>query len=122
MKFLLYLLFILLFFPASCFAIEEVLLQVDDNAEPSQNVNKVFEEDDGYTLYERIQDIKAKEVKNTDSSAYLLDGILTKKFETGIFETMHLFGYYRAAADIDVSEGGDTLYDFSAIQAGINGK
>ena len=122
MRFLLYLFSFLLFFQSSCYAIEEVLLEVDDNATPSQNVNKVFEEDGEYTLYERIQDIKAKEVKNTDSSAYLLDGILTKKFETGIFETMHLFGYYRGAADIDVSEGGDTLYDFSAIQAGINGK
>ena len=122
MRFLLYLFSFLLFFQSSCCAIEEVLLEVDDNATPSQNVNKVFEEDGEYTLYERIQDIKAKEVKNTDSSAYLLDGILTKKFETGIFETMHLFGYYRGAADIDVSEGGDTLYDFSAIQAGINGK
>lgn len=123
MKFFLHYLFLcLLFFQTSCYAIEEVLLQVDDNVEPSKGVSKVFEEDDEYTLYEKIQDIKAKEVKNTDSSSYLLDGILTKKFETGIFETMHLFGYYRAAADIDVSEGGDTLYDFSAIQAGINGK
>ena len=98
------------------------MLQVDDNVEPSKGVSRVFEEDDEYTLYEKIQDIKAKEVKNTDSSSYLLDGILTKKFEAGIFETMHLFGYYRGAADIDVSDGGDTLYDFSAIQAGINGK
>ena len=81
MKFLLYLFCILIFFQPSSFAVEEVLLQVDDNESPSKNVNKVFEEDDEYTLYERIQDIKAKEVKNTDSSAYLLDGILTKKFE-----------------------------------------
>ncbi len=118
---ILFLTFFLLFQTTSL-AVEEVLLNVDDNNIPTQNVNKVFEEDDKYTLYEKIQDIKAKEVKNTDSSAYLLDGILTKKFEAGIVEKMHFFGYYRAAADIDVSEGGDTLYDFSAIQAGINGK
>lgn len=109
-------------FQSSSLAVEEVLLDVDDNNTPTQNVNKIFEEDAEYTLYEKIQDIKAKEVKNTDSSAYLLDGILTKNFETGIIEKMHFFGYYRAAADIDVSESGDTLYDFSAIQAGINGK
>ena len=122
MKLLLYLLFVYLFLQNSCYAIEEVLLEVDDNNIPSQSINKVFEEDDEYTLYEKFQDIKAKEVKSTESSAYLLDGILTKKFETGIFETMHLFGYYRGAADIDISEGGDTIYDFNAIQAGINGK
>ena len=83
---------------------------------------KVFDEEDELTLYEKIQNIKAKEVKDTNSSVYLLDGILTKKFETGPIETMHLFGYYRGAVDMNLSSGGDSLYDFSAIQAGINGK
>ncbi len=115
--------FCLLFFTISpSSAIEEVLLDVDDNNAPRQKINKVFEEDDEYTLYEKIQDIKAKEVKDTDSSAYLLDGILTKKFESGPIETMHLFGYFRGAVDMDVSANGDSIYDFNAIQAGINGK
>ena len=87
-----------------------------------QDDRKVFDEDDEITLYEKIQNIKAKEVKDTNSSAYLLDGILTKKFETGPIETMHLFGYYRGSVDMDLSNGGDSVYDFSAIQAGINGK
>lgn len=116
------LVFVLLTLPLSAFAIEEVLLEVDDNLKPEASAGKIFDEDDELTLYEKIQDIKAKEVKDTNSSAYLLDGILTKKFASGPIETMHLFGYYRGAVDMDLSEGGDTLYDFNAIQAGINGK
>ena len=95
------------------FAIEEVLLNVDDNSIPQKGINKVFEEDDEYTLREKIQDIKSKEVKDTNSSSYLLDGILTKHFESGPIETMHFFGYYRAAADMNLSENGDTIYDFT---------
>ena len=114
--------FVMLFFSASCFAIEEVLLEVDDNRVPDAAINKVFDEDDELTLYEKLQNIKAKEVKDTNSSVYLFDGILTKKFETGPIETMHLFGYYRGSVDMDVTSGGDSIYDFSAIQAGINGK
>ena len=121
MKYVL-LVFLILFFPSCCLAIEEVLLEVDDNKMPENSINKVFDEDDEITLYEKIQNIKAKEVKDTNSSAYLLDGILTKKFETGPIETMHLFGYYRGSVDMDLSNGGDSVYDFSAIQAGINGK
>ena len=116
------LVFVLLILPLSAFAIEEVLLEVDDNLKPEASAGKIFDEDDELTLYEKIQDIKAKEVKDTNSSAYLLDGILTKKFASGPIETMHLFGYYRGAVDMDLSEGGDTIYDFNAIQAGINGK
>ena len=116
------LVFVLLTLPLSAFAIEEVLLEVDDNLKPEASAGKIFDEDDELTLYEKIQDIKAKEVKDTNSSAYLLDGILTKKFASGPIETMHLFGYYRGAVDMDLSEGGDTIYDFNAIQAGINGK
>lgn len=122
MKKFILILFSISFFCIPCFAIEEVLLEIDDNISPSSSINKVFEEDDEYTLWEKIQDIKAKEVKNTDSSTYLLDGILTKHFEAGPIETMHFFGYYRAAADMNVSEDGNTIYDFNAIQAGINGK
>ena len=113
---------LMLIFSSSCYAIEEVLLEVDDNRMPDTAINKVFDEEDELTLYEKIQNIKAKEVKDTNSSVYLLDGILTKKFETGPIETMHLFGYYRGAVDMNLSSGGDSLYDFSAIQAGINGK
>lgn len=122
MKKFLFLLVCFIFCMTSSFAIEEVLLDVDDNNIPQKGANKVFEEDDAYTLWEKIQDIKSKEVKDTNSSSYLLDGILTKHFESGPIETMHFFGYYRAAADMNLSENGDTIYDFSAIQAGINGK
>ena len=118
MKYFFALIFLLFQIPA--FGIEEVILDVDDNTFPEYVVKG--ENNKGLTLREKIENIKAKEITDTNNSSFLLEDVLTKKFETGIIETMHVFGYYRGAADINVSSGGDTVYDFSAIQAGINGK
>lgn len=129
MRFLAYLFCILLFTQTSSWAIEEVILDVDDNVSQERAVEGVNTRENGrekinsdkeLTLYEKIQNIKAKEISDTSRSSFLLDEILTKEFDNGA--TMHLFGYYRAGAEIDVSEGGDTNYNFSAIHAGINGK
>lgn len=127
MKFLVYLFCILLFTQTSSWAIEEVILDVDDNViqdEVGENVRENCGEknnsDKELTLYEKIQNIKAKEISDTSRSSFLLDEILTKEFDNGA--TMHLFGYYRAGAEIDVSDSGNTDYNFSAIHAGINGK
>ena len=54
MKFLLYLFCILIFFPSSCSAIEEVILNIDDNNAPEPKAEKIFDEDDKFTLYEMI--------------------------------------------------------------------
>ena len=40
------LLFTISLFSIPCFAIEEVLLEIDDNISPTSSINKVFEEDD----------------------------------------------------------------------------
>ena len=129
MRFLAYLFCILLFTQTSSWAIEEVILDVDDNVSQERAVEGVNTRENGgekinsdkeLTLYEKIQNIKAKEISDTSRSSFLLDEILTKEFDNGA--TMHLFGYYRAGAEIDVSEGGDTNYNFSAIHAGINSK
>ena len=105
------------------YAVEEVILDVDDNNEPDFSILNIFNQEDenGLTLYEKLQNIKAREIKDTNSSAYLFDSILTKKFETGPIDTAHFFAYYRAALDMDV-DNGDGVYDFNAIQAGVNGK
>lgn len=122
-KFLSLILFIFLgLLPA--IAVEEVILDVDDNEDDkSEFIEKILHEEDeqGLSLYEKLQNIKAREITDTTRSAYLLDSILTKKFESGPIETAHLFAYYRAAMNFDPDEG-DGEYDFNAIQAGVNGK
>ena len=129
MRFLVYLFCILLFTQTSSWAIEEVILDVDDNVSQERAVEGVNTRENGgekinsdknLTLYEKIQNIKAKEISDTSRSSFLFDEILTKEFDNGA--TMHLFGYYRAGAEIDVSDSGNTDYNFSAIHAGINGK
>ena len=127
MRFLVYLFCILLFTQTSSWAIEEVILDVDDNViqdevggNVRENCREKINSDKELTLYEKIQNIKVKEISDTSRSSFLLDEILTKEFDNGA--TMHLFGYYRAGAEIDVSDDGNTDYNFSAIHAGINGK
>lgn len=127
MRFLVYLFCILLFTQTSSWAIEEVILDVDDNVIQNEaggnvreNCGEKINSDKELTLYEKIQNIKVKEISDTSRSSFLLDEILTKEFDNGA--TMHLFGYYRAGAEIDVSDNGNTDYNFSAIHAGINGK
>ena len=127
MRFLVYLFCIILFTQTSSGAIEEVILDVDDNViqnevggNAMENCGEKINSDKELTLYEKIQNIKVKEISDTSRSSFLLDEILTKEFDNGA--TMHLFGYYRAGAEIDVSDNGNTDYNFSAIHAGINGK
>ena len=105
------------------FAVEEVILDVDDNNEPDFSIIKFLHEEDesGLSLYEKIQNIKAKEIRDTNNSSYLFDSILTKKYETGLIESAHFFAYYRAALEFN-TDNGDGIYDFNAIQAGVNGK
>lgn len=63
MKFLLYLFCILIFFPSSCSAIEEVILNIDDNNAPEPKAEKIFDEDDKFTLYEKIRISRLKRLK-----------------------------------------------------------
>lgn len=125
MKFLVYLFCILVFFPPAGFAIQEVILEPDDDLQiiNMQQEQTLEPEDTELTLYEKIQGIKAKETANTNTSPYLLEDILTHRFETGIVDTLHLFGYYRAGLDMDITDNDEDLgYDFNAVSAGINGK
>lgn len=77
----------------------------------------------GKTLSEKIKEINSKEVQDISKSHYLLEEVLTKKFEKSPIETMHLFGYYRGGVAMDFYPDDEDLgYDYSAIEAGINGK
>lgn len=123
------LLLVVLFFNTSCFAIQEVILDADDDLniinkkelleDNSVTVNNNHE----LTLSEKIQNIKSREVPYTNKTVYLLEDILTHKFESGIVDNIHLFGYYRAGFDFDISDDEEDLkYKFNSIHAGINGK
>ena len=75
MKYFFYLFIILIFTQTSVFAIEEVILDIDDNNLPDV-IQKESADDNKYTLYEKIQNIKSREITATNSSSYLLDEIL----------------------------------------------
>lgn len=122
-KYFVLFLFLLLFIVLPVSAVEEVILNVDDNNELDFNIIKFLHQEDetGLSLYEKIENIKAREIKDTSSSIYLLDSILTKKYDSGPIESSHLFAYYRAALEFNANNG-DGIYDFNAIQTGVNGK
>jgi len=86
----------------SCFGIEEVLLDADDD----------------------LHVLKQKNLEaNAAKTKYLFEEFLTHNCEKGPVDTVHLFGYYRAGFYMDFADGDEDLnYNFSSIQAGINGK
>lgn len=114
-------------FPISSFAIEEVILDIDGEA--SDSIFSRIDDEEWYfdmggkTLHEKIEEIKRKEIKDTSKSHYLLEEILTKKFEKSPIETMHLFAYYRGNLAMDFyPDDNDLGYDFNDIDAGVSGK
>ncbi len=89
------LVFALLISSVNCFALEEVVLDTDRDSL----------------------------VINTNKTNYLLEDVLTHKFENGPIDNIHLFGYYRAGIEMDFTgDDEDLTYNFSEINAGINGK
>ena len=92
---ILYLVCIFLFSAVHCYAIQEVVLDTDND------------------LY----------ITTGAKSTYLLEDVLTHKFEKGPIDTLHLFGYYRAGINMEIDEDDEDLtYRFNSINAGINGK
>lgn len=56
-------------------------------------------------------------------TSYLFEEVLTKHFDKSPVESVHLFGYYRAGAVVDIeNDDTDIGYDFYSINAGVNGK
>lgn len=87
---------LLLFFATSCYGIQDVVLEPDEDLH----------------------------IINTAKTNYLLEDVLTYKAEKGPIETVHLFGYYRAGIEMDFEDDDDEdlRYKFNSINAGINGK
>lgn len=127
-KFLLILLFFVFVQPT--FAIQEVLLDIEgESSDITEQKEDVITDEEWYfdmqgkTLREKIAEINAKEHKDISKSHYLLEEILTKKFEDSPVETMHLFGYYRGGVTMDFMPDDEDLgYEYSTIEAGVNGK
>lgn len=117
----------MLLFSASANCIEEVVLDTDDDISVLQ-----IEQKDEFlpnmevkelSLYEKIENIKSREILDTSKSAYLLEDILTKEYTSGIIKNIHAFGYVRSGFDLDIyDDDSDFRYPFSALNAGINGK
>lgn len=131
MRFLttLILLLALFFSSNSSFAVEEVFLDIEGEASENKLKDDVITDDEWYfdlggkTLREKIREINSKEIADTSKSHYLLEGVLTKHFENSAVESMHLFGYYRAGMTMDFYPDDEDLgYEFSAVEAGVNGK
>lgn len=124
-KFLMCLIFVILLSP-TCFGIQEVVLDIDDDIaiiDERQKSPTVVQTDEEFTLKEKINNIFAREITDTSQSAYLLDEILTKEFESGIVKNVHAFGYVRSGFDMDFTDGdSDFTYDFSSLSAGVNGQ
>ena len=109
-------------------AVEEVVLDIDGESE-GIFADGVISDDEWYfdmggkTLQEKLKEIKAKEAPDIAKSFYLLEGVLTKKFDKSPVDTMHVFAYYRAGLNMDFYDDDiDTTYGFNDIDAGINGK
>lgn len=122
--------FLALFITQPTFAIEEVLLDIDGEvSESKEDDGDVITDDEWYfdmggkTLQEKIAEIRAKEIKDISKSHYLLEEILTKKFNKSPVKTMHVFGYYRANLEYNrQSDDKDLMYNFNDIDVGVNGK
>jgi len=119
---------ILLLFTQPVQAIEEVILDIegetDDNVSPDLITDEEWYFDmGGKSLQEKLKEIRAKEVKNTSKSHYLLEEVLTKNFDNSPVKTMHLFAYYRGNLNMNFQDSdSDLLYDYNDIDVGINGK
>lgn len=112
-KIILNLLLGLFYFTPQVYALEEVVLEAESLKEDIQaaDFRNVF--------------LKHLQENDTESKtpSYLLEEVLTKHFDNSLVESAHLFGYYRAAANLDIdSDDTDLTYTYSSINAGVNGK
>ena len=124
----LFLLFFIFLSIQPSYAIQEVLLDIEGESDNIEQEDVITDDEwyfdmQGKTLREKIKEINAKEVNDISKSHYLLEEILTKKFNKSPVETMHLFGYYRGGVTMDFyPDDEDSGYEYSAMEAGVNGK
>ena len=121
--------FLLFFMIQPVYAIDEVVLDIDGEVEETAEKEAAITDEEwhfdkgGKTLGEKIAEIRAKEYNDISKANYLLEEILTKRFENSPIKTMHLFGYYRANFDYTMdSDDKDLTYNINNIDVGVNGK
>ena len=123
--------FALIFSISTTYAIEEVVLDIEGAISEglSDSQSAITDEEwyfdmGGKTLQEKINEIKAREVNDIAKTHYLLEEILTKKFDDNSpIKTMHLFAYYRANASMDFyPDDEDLTYNYNDIDVGAMGK
>lgn len=75
------------------------------------------------TLSEKIQDIYKLEVTRTDVPNPLLEDVLTKKFDKGPLESLHLWGALQMHGAFDMPEGSDSdlTYNVGLINILLDG-
>ena len=121
-KFLIFIFVLLLFISSPlCKAEDDVVLDVSvEDGEVQETAEEASQEK--LSLYEKIQNIRAKEFKK-DEVDHLLKGILTKNFEKGFVDDIQFFSYYRDGFDMEMPEGSDSdfLYRINVLQAGFKG-
>lgn len=111
------------------YAVQDVFLDIEGEASEIEKQEDVISDEGwhfdlgGKSLGEKIKEINSKEINDISKSSYLLEGILTKNFDDSFVESMHLFGHYRAGLSMNFyPDDEDLSYDFSTIEAGVNGK
>ncbi len=111
------------------FAIEEVMLDIEGAESEGLSNSQVITDEEwffdmgGKTLQQKIKEIRAKEVKDISKTHYLLEEILTKRFENSPLESVQMFAYYRANASMDFyPDDEDLIYGFNDIDVGTIGK
>ena len=100
------------------YSAEEVVL----DASVTENESEINQDSRELTLYEKIQNIKSKEHEDTSKPQYLLEEILTKKFENSIVEDAHFFSSLRTDFDMIMNSRDKSLNcNTSLIDAGVMG-
>lgn len=104
LKKILFTLFLFLSFTSCAYAIEEIPLQLDDKPiesdviiDEQQDVSDIPVDPKEYhkSLKEKVHDVFDLKVSDNEHIEYLLNNILTKKFEKGPFDSIGVWGLWR---------------------------
>lgn len=95
---------------------------VDIKEETAPQAVSVFAEQK--SLKEKLQDVYNLEIYKYDKPSYLLDEVLTKRFdEDSKMDRLHLWGAYNGELDFSIRQDGaiSNHYDFNAVNVGLDG-
>lgn len=102
---------------------ESVLNNAETDSTIPQEVS-VSADSKNKTLKEKLHDVYKLDVYKYDRPTYLLQEVLTKKFdENSKMDRLHLWGAYNGYLDMAIMQDGgvNNHYDFNAINIGLDG-